>query len=245
MSDTHLCSGCNTTFTLRGYQSHLFQTKNPLCRAVYDRLKKSYETYQLLEQGANPSDEAIENDNTLDINMEGDSDHSAALENMNQNFEEVPVLDEEELDDSELEDIDETGWEPPRDGAPQEDALAGEDEPADTGIRSEMDTSSLDEEIPDSDNAAAQCNFDRYIIGMDMELNQLSNCYIRTNIYHHKLESPYLMKILETIFTVHHLVVETTPGLLFIQRRTGKLHDGQRFEVLDQQHFLTCSPLMG
>ena len=160
MLDTHLCSGCNTTFTLRGYQSHLLQTKNPLCRAVYDRLKKSSETYQLLEQGANPSNEAIDDDNNHDINMEGGSDHSAALENLNQNFEEV--LDE---DGSELEDIDETGWEPPRDGAPQEDALAGEDEPADTSIRSEIDTSSLDEEIPDSDNAAAQHNFDRYIIG--------------------------------------------------------------------------------
>ena len=197
MSDTHLCSGCDTTFSLRGYHSHLLQTKDPLCRAVFDRLKNSYETYQRLEQAANSSDEAVEdiNDLDLDINMEVDS----VLEN--RNLEEVSRLDDDEHheDDSELEDIGdmgaewETGWEQPRDGAPQGDA--GGEDPVE--IRSDDEKSHSD-----SDN-------------------------------------------LKTVFTVHHLVVETTSGLLSIRRRIGKLHAGQSFEALDQQHFLRCLRLMG
>jgi hypothetical protein len=149
---------------LRGYQSHLLQTKDTLCRAVFDGLKKSYETYQLLEQAANSSDEAVEDINNLDrdIDMEGDS----TVEN--QSLKEASRLDKDEHheEDSELEDIDvewETlaGWEQPRDGAPQEDA--GGEEPAD--IRSDIDTSSLHEEKSDSDNDHPQRNFDRYIIG--------------------------------------------------------------------------------
>jgi hypothetical protein len=159
--DTHLCSGCNTTFTLRGYHSHLSQTQDLLCRAVYDRLKNSYETYQQLEQVASSSDEAVENiDNDINLLVEGDSAVG------NRNLEELDASDDEN-DDSELEDIGnidaelETGWEQPRDGAPLEDA--GRDEPTD--IRSDMDTSSLDEGKSDSDNDPFQHNYDRYIIG--------------------------------------------------------------------------------
>ena len=164
MSDTHVCSGCDTAFTLRGYHSHLSQTQDPLCRTFFDRLKKSYETYQLLEQVAtsNPSDEAED-----DIDMELDS----AVENQIRNLEEVDR--DEENDDRELEDMYmvaelETGWEPAREGAPQEDP--GGDEPAEVDIL-RSDTSNVDDEKSDSDNHVApgapgpQRNFDRYIIG--------------------------------------------------------------------------------
>ena len=149
MSDTHICSGCNSSFTLRGYHSHLLQTQDPLCRNVFDRLKKSYETYQLLEQVANSSD-VVEDVNNQDVDMELDS----TVEN--QNLEEVSDDDENRDNDLEIEPEDmyvvadlETAWEPPREGAPQED------------------TSSSDEEetYSDTGNLPPQRNFDRYIIG--------------------------------------------------------------------------------
>ena len=130
---------------------------------VFERLKKSYETYQQLEQAANSSDKVSaddyghEDDNNREIDMELDS--LEAVENHEE------VSDDEE--DGELEDIEhmvaelETGWEPLWDGAPQGDA--GDDEPVD--IRSDLDTSNLDKERLDSDNLLPQCNLDRYIIG--------------------------------------------------------------------------------
>ena len=166
MSDTHLCSGCDTTFSLRGYQSHLSQTRNPLCRAVFDRLKESYETYQQLElkQAAASPDDAIE-----DIDMEPEGE--LAFENPSlEGVLDGEVLDDNEDNDSELDDDGsvaaewETGWEQPRDGAPQDDA--GGDEPAD--IRSDMETteSRPDDEKSDNDPPLPpQPNFDRYIIG--------------------------------------------------------------------------------
>ena len=161
MPDTHLCSGCDSTFSLRGYQSHLLQTKDPLCHAVFDGLKKSYETYQLLEKATNSSDEAMEDTNDLDINM----DRDWAEENQNP---EASQLDDDgqHEDDSVLGDIGdmaaewETGWEEPREGAPQENNA--EDELAD--IRSDMDASNHDEEKSDLDNDP-QHNLDCYIIG--------------------------------------------------------------------------------
>ena len=72
MSDTHICSGCDSSFTLRGYHSHLLQMQDPLCHNVFDRLKKSYETYQLLEQVANSSN-VVEDVNNQDVDMELDS----------------------------------------------------------------------------------------------------------------------------------------------------------------------------
>jgi hypothetical protein len=152
-----MCSGCNTTFTLRGYHSHISQTHDSLCRAAFDRLKKSYETYQLvLDQAANSSDEAVENSDR-DINMDVELD---------------PAIDEHDDSESEsdLEDIVadlEMGWEPPREGAPQEDASGDHGDEPDDIVRLPVPASesSLDEEKADSDIESTQGNFDRYIIG--------------------------------------------------------------------------------
>ena len=35
-SETMTCSGCDSTFSLRGYHSHLAQTQDPLCLAILD-----------------------------------------------------------------------------------------------------------------------------------------------------------------------------------------------------------------
>ena len=115
------------------------------------------ETYQLLEQvAASDSSKEVEDVNIHDVDIDLDSTGE------NWNLEEVS--DDEENNDSEMEDMYvvanlETAWEPPRDGAPQEDA--GGDEPV--GICS--DTSNLDEEESYSDILPPQRNFDRYIIG--------------------------------------------------------------------------------
>jgi hypothetical protein len=81
--------------------------------------------------------------------MELDSD--SAVEN--------PIIEEvsDDEDDSELEDI-ETGWEPPREGAPRED---DGDEPADIHLDLDLDRDDTSESTPD----LPQRDFDRYIIG--------------------------------------------------------------------------------
>ena len=238
MPDTHLCSGCDSTFSLRGYQSHLLQTKDPLCRAVFDGLKKSYETYQLLEKATNSSDEPMEDTNDLDINM----DRDWAEENQNP---EASQLDDDghHDDESVLGDIGdmaaewETGWEEPREGAPQEDNA--EDELADIRWTPQITTRK---------NQTRTMTPNTILIvtlsGMDTELNQLSEYAIQINILPHMRENLYLAATLKTSFTVHHLVVGTTLGLRFFLRKTGKWHVGQSFEELDRQPFLTSLPLM-
>ena len=100
MSDTHICSGCDSSFTLRGYHSHLLQTQDPLCCNVYDRLKKSYETYQLLEQvAAIDSSKEVEDVNNHDVDMDLDSTGE------NRNLEEVSDDKENNDLDSEMERI--------------------------------------------------------------------------------------------------------------------------------------------
>lgn len=47
-SETTTCPGCDNSFTLRGYQSHLALSRDPLCRAVFDKLKKANDAYEYL-----------------------------------------------------------------------------------------------------------------------------------------------------------------------------------------------------
>ena len=67
-SETTLCPGCNNTFTLGGYQSHLAQSNNPLCSTIFDQIKKAYE---------------IDQDSDLDSELSDDEDHGedAKMEN--------------------------------------------------------------------------------------------------------------------------------------------------------------------
>ena len=52
-SETTVCPGCDNTFTLWEYQSHIAQSNDPLCSAVFDKLKKAYKT-----QATDSTDEA-------------------------------------------------------------------------------------------------------------------------------------------------------------------------------------------
>ena len=47
-SETATCPGCNQTFSLHGYQPHLALSQDPLCCAVFDKLKKAHDAYELL-----------------------------------------------------------------------------------------------------------------------------------------------------------------------------------------------------
>ena len=47
-SETATCPGCDHTFSLPGYQSHLALSRDPLCRAIFDKLKKAHDAYELL-----------------------------------------------------------------------------------------------------------------------------------------------------------------------------------------------------
>ena len=48
-SETATCTGCNHTFSLRGYQRHLALTRDLLCRTVFDKLKKANDAYEQLK----------------------------------------------------------------------------------------------------------------------------------------------------------------------------------------------------
>jgi len=60
-SETTTCLGCDGTFSLRGYHSHLAQTRDPLCLAILDKLKKANDAYK---QFTNTGDTAAGDDLT-------------------------------------------------------------------------------------------------------------------------------------------------------------------------------------
>ena len=44
--ETTTCPGCDSSFTLQGYQFHLALSWDPLCHTVFDKLKKKNDTYE-------------------------------------------------------------------------------------------------------------------------------------------------------------------------------------------------------
>ena len=49
-SDTSTCPGCDKTFSVRGYESHLTQSQDPLCQAVYEELRMAHTLYERLQR---------------------------------------------------------------------------------------------------------------------------------------------------------------------------------------------------
>ena len=152
-SETAVCPGCNNTFTLRGYQSHLSQSNDPLCHSVFDQLKKA-QTYELEhEQTAGSSHEAEV------PAFEGDTFGSATdyTEDTFGQAEDLEPSDGEEDDDEDVEHMVaelEKSWEPLREGAP--DQLGEEIGETNNEDNSESD-SGLEEDLDHG--------LDRYIIG--------------------------------------------------------------------------------
>ena len=52
-SEVTTCSGCDATFSLRGFHSHLAQTRDLLCLAVLNKLRKAHDADELSELSDN------------------------------------------------------------------------------------------------------------------------------------------------------------------------------------------------
>ena len=186
-SETTMCSGCNNIFSLRGYQKHLALTQDPLCRAVFDKLKKANDAYELfmsaeggLSSGAGPDTDTVP--------FQGDAFGSAedyASEMFGQDdrvqLDNPPPLmevsddeddgEEHDEEDSELANMIaelEKSWEPLREGAPREEAM--DDMPPLIDVPDDEDE---EEGAPhhgvdglgNEDHAQHKRNVDRFIIG--------------------------------------------------------------------------------
>ena len=179
-SETTTCPGCDNSFTLRGYQSHLALSRDPLCRAVFDKLKKANDAYEYLmsaeENAAAGSDtEAVpfqgdafgtaedyasdtfgQDIDVNDVDMQdADPDNPPPLMEVSDDEDE----DEPEDDDEEITNMVaelEKSWEPLREGAPGQEA---EDDQQSTSNSEPQD------EENDDDEGYAQRSADRFIIG--------------------------------------------------------------------------------
>src|SRR6266567_3336834 len=68
-SETATCPGCDHKFSLQGYQSHLVLSQDPLCYAIFNRLKKANDAYKLF-MSANKNSRS---------GASSDTDHNAVL----------------------------------------------------------------------------------------------------------------------------------------------------------------------
>ena len=150
--ETATCPGCDHTFSLRGYQNHLALTWDPLCRAVFDKLKKANDAYELLKSAEleQNSSLGVGSDTEAVLLFQGDAFGTAedyASDTFGQAMEDNPpplmeVSDNEDDDDEDVkDDKDDEGdlelanmvveleksWEPPWEGAPRQEAAMDDD----------------------------------------------------------------------------------------------------------------------
>jgi hypothetical protein len=165
-SETMTCSGCDGTFSLRGYHSHLAQTRDPLCLAVLDKLKK-VEVEAVTFQGAGDAFETAEDYVAMDpFGQSGDESDDAAHSGPDNSG--PTALSEVSDDEEENEEMAhmvaelERGWEPHREGAPHLEAEDNNDGSGNVEVRpnSEANASDSDDEGDDR-----QRNIGRFIIG--------------------------------------------------------------------------------
>jgi hypothetical protein len=184
-SETATCPGCDNTFTLRGYQSHLALSRDPLCRAVFDKLKIENDTYDSEHHTASAEEDSRAASDTEAVPFQGDAfgtaedyildmfgqtevDNNMADSDPNDL---VPTLMEvsDDEDDTEVEDDDEEitnmvaelekSWEPPREGAPQARQEAEDDQQKFSELQAE------ENDDDDSDSGYTQRRADQFIIG--------------------------------------------------------------------------------
>jgi hypothetical protein len=133
--------GCDHSFSLRGYQTHLALSRDPLCRAVFEKLKKPE---LLAEENSRSGAGSDTNAGRFQGDAFGTADDYALDmfgQTMDDNLDEVdaddlPPLredsdDEEHNNEDDLEMADmvaelEKSWEPPREGAPRQEAIDDE-----------------------------------------------------------------------------------------------------------------------
>ncbi|KAF8810234.1 hypothetical protein BYT27DRAFT_7092544, partial [Phlegmacium glaucopus] len=149
-SETATCPGCDHSFSLRGYQSHLALSRDPLCRAVFDKLKKANDAYKLLmsakleensRSGAGSdadSDTVLFQGNafgtaedyasdtfgqTMDDNEVAADDTPPLMEVSDDEDDNNNEDDEEDLEMADMVAELEKSWEPPQEGAPHQEAM--------------------------------------------------------------------------------------------------------------------------
>jgi hypothetical protein len=178
-SETATCPGCDQIFSLRGYQRHLTLTRDPLCRAVFDKLKKANDAYNLLTTAEeNPRSGASSDAVPL---FQGDafgtaedyaSDTFGQLDDNEADVDDPPPLmdvsddegDDEDDEDSEVAEMVaelEKSWEPPREGAPRQDAMDDEVDADDRPPLMDVPNDVVD----DGGHEQPERQADRFIIG--------------------------------------------------------------------------------
>ena len=161
-SDTSTCPGCDKTFSVRGYESHLTRSQDLLCWAVYEELRMAHTLYERLQRlhgldsdaEAQPfhgdafgSPEDYTND-TFGQDMDMSAEHPPA----NVEEDEPPQSDESEEEEEDTVELEHT-WELPREGAPTEE------------IEEEVDDNDIQEEFEEDLDIGAHCLAERVIIG--------------------------------------------------------------------------------
>ena len=125
------CPGCDHSFSLRGYQSHLALSQDPLCCSIFEKLKKA-------RSGAGSDTDAMP--------FQGDAFGTAedyASDRFGQTMDVVdaddppPLMKESDNEDNDEDDFEmanmvaelEKSWEPHREGAPHLEATVDTDNP--------------------------------------------------------------------------------------------------------------------
>jgi len=133
-SDTSTCPGCDKTFSVRGYESHLTQSQDPLCRAVYEELRMAHTLYERLKKfhSADHGSDSDAEAHTFQGDAFGspedyatdtfgqDADMPAEDPPTNVEDDEPPLSDDFDEEDENMAELEHT-WEPPHDGAPAEE----------------------------------------------------------------------------------------------------------------------------
>ena len=138
-SGTTTCPGCDQIFSLRGYQSHLALSRDPLCRAVFDKLSTANDAYDADSDSDTMPFQADAFGTAEDYCDASDMFRQKAKDDDQVDADDPPPLmevsddeaDDDEDDEEELEMANmvaelEKSWELPRQGAPRQEPVVDE-----------------------------------------------------------------------------------------------------------------------
>ena len=136
------CPGCDHSFSLWGYQSHLALSQDPLCCAIFEKLKKANDAYELLMSAEENSRSGADSD-TDAVPFQGNAFGTAedytsdwfgqTMDNEVDTDDPPPLMKESDNEDNnDEEDLEmanmvaelEKSWEPHREGAPCQEATS-------------------------------------------------------------------------------------------------------------------------
>ena len=188
--ETITCPGCDHIFSLQGYQHHLALTQDPLCWAVFDKLRKANDAYELLMSAEGESSSGAGPDMHV-VPFQGDAFGTAedytsnmfeqAMEDNRVQPDNLPPLmevsDDEDSDNDDKDDDEdselvnmvaelEKGWEPLREGAPHDMPplmdISDDEDDGEEAPHQEADDSDVN---ADESHTQHKRNIDCFIIG--------------------------------------------------------------------------------